>query len=190
MQFDLLFPERILSGNVYSAWLGHKKNTQKRLINGQVRWPGTERAADYMNHAQYKEKWHWMVKEAWCRAMKMQGMGLPESTPTMKGRVAIQPIIGYAQGETQLDPDNLWEGLKPVIDFMTMPKGRKRVGLGIFTDDSGLYLKQEQPIPAIVKGDLKKAMILNISQIEDYDNEAWDHDEFCTIWKEAGGIIG
>lgn len=193
---DICIPDRPVSYNQYAGWLGHQKNTLKRLINGVVRFPDKtkgERASNYMNFKQYKQKWKMLLWTAWIKAQASIDIKDASVPPTFRKRVIIVPHIAYSKGETHMDGANLWGGLKPVIDFMTMPKGLKEEGFGIIEDDSDKYLVEGIPLSYQAKVEVPKAIILTISVVGDDEQTVQDirrnidYGEFQDRWMQAGG---
>lgn len=127
MMIKLLFDEIPLSGNLYSKYSATRRNYKPRVRG--------------LTLDEYKTKWGVLTKRAWLIA----------GNPEYKNPVIIKPELHRWNMKAWYDTDNLWQGLKPIIDFL--------VKFGMFTDDTQDLIKHG--IPEWIK-DREEKMILKI----------------------------
>jgi hypothetical protein len=76
----------------------------------------------------HKKRLSWLVRAA---------IKQPPASPLHRARIHV--IRGNPPPRP--DPDGLIGGLKPLLDVLSCPRGRKPFGMGFIKDDSPLFLK-------------------------------------------------
>lgn len=76
--------------------------------------------------SRYQRRLQWLVREA----------AVPPPRPLFRSRIHV--VRGNAPPRP--DHDGLVGGLKPLLDVLACPRGRKKFGLGFIVDDSPLFV--------------------------------------------------
>lgn len=98
---------------VISDWWPHEAGTNR---SGGLHWSARKRIRDRV---------HQTVTAA----------ALSARTRPVHGRAVVTITREYGGRRREMDRDNVWSCAKPIVDALTEPRGRKRIGLGIIRDD-------------------------------------------------------
>lgn len=77
----------------------------------------------------YKTRWYWLI---------LASLGAKPTIPLTRARVEVE----RGSYGVPADPDGLSGGFAPILDLLTLPRGPKKMGLGLIYDDSAEYLKK------------------------------------------------